>query len=450
MPRLTTSVGSLSVTSVTGTPRSSRGAAAASTSNNSGSISNLLKPPSQSSAASRSNSRSPSATKRGATAGSTTSLAKTYPKLSVTTMPTTSVASFSADCVDEHNKYRRMHHLPDLKLSASLSKYAQEWADTLSRRAVLQPRGGTRYGENIYCVQSSAPIELSGRDPVEKWYAEGKVHIFGKEPSTLKTGHFTQIVWRESDEIGVGIARNRNGQIFVVANYHPPGNVIGTYSENVPPLGGFKQDSMVGLTRTSSVVSKAEERLRGGSRSASASASPRQRDYVAASFLNNSSFHESFCENDDLESFRRSMLKAHNEYRRKHNVPELTLDCVLNGIAQNWAAELGKSDKFGHNPSTKYGENIYCLWTSDGARNDNPNPRDICRSWYDEVRDFSYGYEPRGRVTTGHFTQLVWKASKRLGVGLAKTHTGKVVVVCNYDPSGNVAGQYNANVPRPV
>lgn len=455
MPELSASVRNLSVTSGGGgaTPRSSGGANAGT--NHSGSISNLLKP---SLSNTRSSSCSPSAAKRGLN-GSTVSLGKTYPKQTIpsTTMPTTSIASFAAECVEAHNEYRRQHKLSDLKLSPSLSKYAQEWADTLSRRSVLQSRGGTRYGENIFCVQSSAPIELNGRDPVEQWYKEGRAHIFGKEPSTLKTGHFTQIVWRESEQIGVAIARNRNGQIFVVANYDPPGNVIGTYSENVPPVGGFAQDSLVGLTN-GGAGGKAEERMRGGSKSlsfggsstATTAASPRQRDYVASKMPQNFSFSESVCDSDDSEAFGRGILKVHNEYRRKHNVPDLVLDTVLNAVAQSWAAELGKSDKFGHNPSTKYGENIYCLWTSDRTRNANPNPRDVVRSWYDEVRDFNFGYEPRGRVTTGHFTQLVWKASKRLGVGLAKTTTGKVVVVCNYDPSGNVAGHYNANVPRPV
>lgn len=443
LPDLSSSVRSLSVTTSTTTPRPNSGGGGA----HGGSISNLLKPPTSSLTGGNTRSCSPFAAKRGLNgAVSSASLAST------STMPTTSIASFAADCVRAHNEYRRQHKLADLKLSASLSKYAQEWADVLSRRAVLQSRGGTRYGENIYCVQSSAPIELNGRDPVDQWYKEGKVHVFGREPSTLKTGHFTQIVWRESMEIGVAIARNRNGQIFVVCNYDPPGNVIGTYSENVPPIGGFSQDGGGGDRGTViNAVTKAEERLRAGSRSSGGSlirGGSRQRDYVASRLPQNLSFSESVCDSDDLEAFGRSMVRVHNEYRKRHGVPELVLDSVLNGVAQSWAVQLGQSDKFGHNPSTKYGENIYCMWSSD--RNAHPNPRDVCRSWYDEVRDFNYGNEPRGRAVTGHFTQVVWKGSKRLGVGLAKTRTGKVVVVCNYEPSGNVAGQYNANVPRPV
>lgn len=47
-------------------------------------------------------------------------------------------------------------------------------------------------------------------------------------------GHFTQVVWKGSREIGVGKARSKDGKILVVANYRPAGNVIGRFSENVP------------------------------------------------------------------------------------------------------------------------------------------------------------------------------------------------------------------------
>lgn len=45
-------------------------------------------------------------------------------------------------------------------------------------------------------------------------------------------GHFTQVVWKSSSKLGVGIAR-KNGHILVVANYDPPGNYQGQYANNV-------------------------------------------------------------------------------------------------------------------------------------------------------------------------------------------------------------------------
>ena len=52
-------------------------------------------------------------------------------------------------------------------------------------------------------------VVVEGAEPVEHWYGEGVNHCFGKEPNTLKTGHFTQVVWKDSRELGVGMAKNR-------------------------------------------------------------------------------------------------------------------------------------------------------------------------------------------------------------------------------------------------
>jgi hypothetical protein len=51
----------------------------------------------------------------------------------------------------------------------------------------------------------------------------------------LHTGHFTQLVWKSSREIGVGVAQSRDGKWFVVANFFPAGNIVGREAENVFP-----------------------------------------------------------------------------------------------------------------------------------------------------------------------------------------------------------------------
>jgi hypothetical protein len=50
----------------------------------------------------------------------------------------------------------------------------------------------------------------------------------------MQTGHFTQVVWRGSTNLGVGIAFGNNGRTaVVVANYSPPGNYLGQFPANV-------------------------------------------------------------------------------------------------------------------------------------------------------------------------------------------------------------------------
>lgn len=59
------------------------------------------------------------------------------------------------------------------------------------------------------------------------------LHIF-----LLPLGHFTQVVWKSSTELGVGIATDGN-TVFVVGQYRPAGNITnaGYYQKNVLPKG---------------------------------------------------------------------------------------------------------------------------------------------------------------------------------------------------------------------
>ncbi|KAF6803380.1 scp-like extracellular, partial [Colletotrichum musicola] len=40
-------------------------------------------------------------------------------------------------------------------------------------------------------------------------------------------GHYTQAVWRETEEVGMAIANSGDGRTYVVARYSPAGNVYG-------------------------------------------------------------------------------------------------------------------------------------------------------------------------------------------------------------------------------
>lgn len=55
----------------------------------------------------------------------------------------------------------------------------------------------------------------------------------------MHTGHFTQVVWKGSKEMGVGRATARSGNIYVVANYAPGGNMQGSFQANVLPPGNY-------------------------------------------------------------------------------------------------------------------------------------------------------------------------------------------------------------------
>ncbi len=54
-------------------------------------------------------------------------------------------------------------------------------------------------------------------------------------PPGFSAGHFTQIVWKGSRELGVGTAVDGRGTFKLVLRYSPAGNVRGAYGENVLP-----------------------------------------------------------------------------------------------------------------------------------------------------------------------------------------------------------------------
>jgi hypothetical protein len=50
-----------------------------------------------------------------------------------------------------------------------------------------------------------------------------------------ESGHFSQLVWKSSREVGFGIAKDNRGIYYAVANYHPAGNIMTFFQQNVSP-----------------------------------------------------------------------------------------------------------------------------------------------------------------------------------------------------------------------
>merc|ERR1719228_1372676 len=144
-------------------------------------------------------------------------------------------------------------------------------------------------------------------------------------------------------------------------------------------------------------------------------------------------------------------LKAHNKYRQLHHVSNLENDVALNIQATKWAKHLVKLGRMEHSKGTGTGENIYVSYTTGSLQTDNIGEK-ATDSWYDEIELYNFG-NPGFSSETGHFTQVVWKGSTKVGCGYA---TGKTTmrgrtwnvayVVCNYSPPGNYMRQFEKNV----
>eukprot|EP00918_Siedleckia_nematoides_P014930 GHVU01032389.1.p1 GENE.GHVU01032389.1~~GHVU01032389.1.p1 ORF type:complete len:252 (-),score=26.08 GHVU01032389.1:2309-3064(-) len=148
------------------------------------------------------------------------------------------------------------------------------------------------------------------------------------------------------------------------------------------------------------------------------------------------------------KQFITDALNYHNTRRSEHGVPPLTHNPAVSDRAQKWADHLARTNTFQHCQDRNFqgqtmGENIAMNFTSGGEEFTGQQATD---QWYSEVLKFDFN---RG-VGGGHFSQVVWKASKEFGIGRAKTRDGKWIVVGNYVPAGNMAGQAKANVFPPT
>lgn len=133
-----------------------------------------------------------------------------------------------------------------------------------------------------------------------------------------------------------------------------------------------------------------------------------------------------------------AMLDAHVARRAAHCAPPLAWSEALAREAQAWADHLGANGCALEHSTSGFGENLAA--GTAGAL----TPEDYVEMWYREGEGYSFssgGFS----METGHFTQLVWVASERLGCGVT-TCGGLDVWVCNYDPPGNYEGQYRENV----
>eukprot|EP00111_Clytia_hemisphaerica_P007615 TCONS_00022143-protein len=143
--------------------------------------------------------------------------------------------SFQDDILSTHNEKRKKHGAPPLKWSDTLERKATKWAQHLAKIDQLKHEQNVEEGENIAMAGGK---DLTGEGATTMWYDEIKDYNFNKQGGfNSKTGHFTQIVWVASKQIGAGIAKSKSGRTYVVAKYLPAGNMMGNFPANVKPLG---------------------------------------------------------------------------------------------------------------------------------------------------------------------------------------------------------------------
>ncbi|XP_059056569.1 uncharacterized protein LOC131850368 [Achroia grisella] len=141
----------------------------------------------------------------------------------------------------------------------------------------------------------------------------------------------------------------------------------------------------------------------------------------------------------------------HNVYRQRHGATQLYMAPELCDYAQAWANHLAHTNKFHYRNDRDVGQNLYQRPVS--ALQPDVTGQEVSSYWYAAVRQYNFFKEPdilHANVNAGHFTQMVWVATRFFGVGKARSRAGKIIVVAHYSPPGNISGQFETNVLPPL
>lgn len=133
----------------------------------------------------------------------------------------------------EHNSARAQFGSAPVRWSSALEKEARQWANRLARsnqfeHSDYRARNGT--GENLWMGTRGyyQPSQM-----IASFVDERRNFVPGRFPQVSRTGnwgdvgHYTQIVWPETREVGCAKASGRENDVLV-CRYWPSGNVMGT------------------------------------------------------------------------------------------------------------------------------------------------------------------------------------------------------------------------------
>ena len=143
---------------------------------------------------------------------------------------------FLEEILNAHNEIRLKHNSPPLKLNPSLSMIAQNYSEKLCDIKKLIKSGSMFYnqklGENLFFSENNC----TGEEVTLYWYKGRKNYDFNnlsKNKKNEENDNFTQLIWKNTKEVGFGFNHDNDGNLYVVANYYPCGNIKGQYKNNV-------------------------------------------------------------------------------------------------------------------------------------------------------------------------------------------------------------------------
>jgi uncharacterized protein YkwD len=147
--------------------------------------------------------------------------------------------NFLEEALLAHNELRAKHNVPPLTLNPILSTLAQNHAKRLAKEGKLiysnNKMKDQNLGENLFMNKYNS----SGEEVSSHWYKGYNKYDFNDllhnkyDDEDIK--NFTQLIWKNTKEVGFGFSNDKKGNFYAVANYFPCGNIKGQYEDNVLP-----------------------------------------------------------------------------------------------------------------------------------------------------------------------------------------------------------------------
>ncbi|UAB77143.1 SCP-like extracellular [Erythrobacter sp. SCSIO 43205] len=138
--------------------------------------------------------------------------------------------------LNAHNEARLDFGTPPLQWSASLTQEASQWAEHLARTNTMRhstPETRAQTGENLWMGTAGyyTPGSMIGFFVNEqRYFRAGYFPEVSRTGSWADVGHYTQVVWPSTREVGCAKASNAKYD-FLVCRYFPAGNVEGERME---------------------------------------------------------------------------------------------------------------------------------------------------------------------------------------------------------------------------
>ncbi|XP_021853405.1 pathogenesis-related protein PRB1-3-like [Spinacia oleracea] len=129
------------------------------------------------------------------------------------------------DYVDAHNTARATVGVGNIQWNTTLATYAQNYANTRISTCAMQHSGGP-YGENLAAGSSAT---MTGTAAVNLWVGEKVNYDYYTNTCAPNKvcGHYTQVVWSTSGQLGCARVQCTSGWYFIICSYSARGNYIG-------------------------------------------------------------------------------------------------------------------------------------------------------------------------------------------------------------------------------